>query len=338
MRISKTLPGADIGSDHQLLFANIRVKLKRVETVCRAKRFDLGCIGDQYRVETRNRFSELLKSVAEETPDDLWLDLKTTILDSAKKTIPTQRRKKATPWLSQEVIDLSDERRQLKEAGLKSSQLYKIISSEIQQKARQDKNDHIKKLCQELEDHSQSNSSRNLFRSVKDLTGKSTARLAVIKDEDGKILTESEEIKDRWKRYCEELYASQETDGVPDNTDEDSCEDEPDILLSEVTNAIQHLKNNKSPGPDEIPAELIKYADESGAKVIQHLCNRIWKTKRWPADWKNSTFLTYLATSLPPSLLTIGDHLLHTSLSFSSTLICLVHCVWPIYILVLSTP
>ena len=159
MRISKTLPGADIGSDHQLLFANIRVKLKRVETVCRAKRFDLGCIGDQYRVETRNRFSELLKSVAEETPDDLWLDLKTTILDSAKKTIPTQRRKKATPWLSQEVIDLSDERRQLKEAGLKSSQLYKIISSEIQQKARRDKNDHIKKLCQELEDHSQSNSS-----------------------------------------------------------------------------------------------------------------------------------------------------------------------------------
>ena len=104
------------------------------------------------------------------------------------------------------MIDLSDERRQLKEAGLKSSQLYKIISSEIQQKARRDKNDHIKKLCQELEDHSQSNSSRNFFRSVKDLTGKSTARLAVIKDEDGKILTESEEIKDRWKRYCEELY------------------------------------------------------------------------------------------------------------------------------------
>ena len=31
---------------------------------------------------------------------------------------------------------------------------------------------------------------------------------------------------------------------------------------------------------------------ESGAKVTQHLCNRIWKTKRWPADWKNSTFLT----------------------------------------------
>ena len=47
--------------------------------------------------------------------------------------------------------------------------------------------------------------------------------------------------------------------------------------------------------------------------------------------------LRYLATSLPPSLLTIGDHLLHKSLSFSSTLICLVHCVWPSYSSVLST-
>jgi len=47
VRLAKTLPGADIGSDHQLLIANVRVKLKRVQTSLRAKRFDLGCIGDQ---------------------------------------------------------------------------------------------------------------------------------------------------------------------------------------------------------------------------------------------------------------------------------------------------
>ena len=31
--------------------------------------------------------------------------------------------------------------------------------------------------------------------------------------------------------------------------DEDSCEDEPDILLSEVTNAIQHLKEQQVTRP-----------------------------------------------------------------------------------------
>ena len=46
-------------------------------------------------------------------------------------------------------------------------------------------------MCQEL-DHSLNNNSRNLFRSVRDLTKKSTETLAVIKDEDGKMLTESE--------------------------------------------------------------------------------------------------------------------------------------------------
>ena len=65
-----------------------------------------------------------------------------------------------------------------------------------------------------------------------------------------------------------------------------------DVLLSGVADAIHHLGGNKSPGPDGIPAELIKYADESGASVIQNLCNTIWKTKMWPTDWKNSTFLT----------------------------------------------
>ena len=303
VKVAKTLPGADVGSDHQLLIANIRVKLKKVETCLRAKRFDLGCIDDHYRVATKNRFSELLSSDAEKTPDELWLDLKASILDSAKKHIPTQRRKKSTPWLSQEVIALSDERRQLKEAGLKNSRLYRLISSEIQLKARRDKNNHIKMKCQELEDHSQNQNSRSLFRAVKDLTSKSTAKLAVIKDEDGKILTESEEIKDRWKRYCEELYASQELnekddddddgdDDGDDDDDDESSEEEPDILLSEVVNAIHHLKNNKSPGPDEVPAELIKHADELGAVVIQRLCNKIWKTKTWPVEWKNSAFLT----------------------------------------------
>ena len=51
----------------------------------------------------------------------------------------------------------------------------------------------------------------------------------------------------------------------------------------------------------------------------------------------SSMLYTYLATLLPPSLLTIGDHLLYTSLSFSSILICFVHCVWPSYRSVLST-
>ena len=105
----------------------------------------------------------------------------------------------------------------MKEAGLQRSNLYKRLSAEVQAKSRRDKNEHIQQPCQQLEDHSGCNNSRELFRSVRNLTNKTTARLAIIKDDTGKVLTESSDIKNRWKDYCEGLYASQETNDLTDD-------------------------------------------------------------------------------------------------------------------------
>ena len=69
--------------------------------------------------------------------------------------------------------------------------------------------------------------------------------MAIFKDESGKVLTESDEIKNRWKNYCENLYASQEeTKDTPEELL--PCgDDEPNILLSEVQEAIKNLKIRK---------------------------------------------------------------------------------------------
>ena len=144
------------------------------------------------------------------SPDELWLDIKDSILRAATKHVLTKRKRKTTSWLSQEAINLADERRKLKKAGQQGSNLYRKLSSEVQLKCRRDKSEYINQLSQELEDQSSHNNSRELFRCVKNLTSKTTARLAIIKDESGKVLTESDEIKNRWKKYCENLYASQE--------------------------------------------------------------------------------------------------------------------------------
>ena len=183
-----------------------------------------------------------------------------------------KRKRKTTPWLLQEAINLADERRQLKEAGLQGSNLYRKLSSEVQLKCRRDKSEYINQLCQELEDQSSHNNIRELFRCVKNLTSKTTARLAIIKDESGKVLTESDEIKNRWKNYCENLCASkEETKDTPEKYP--PCgDDEPDILWSEVQEAIKKLKNQKAPGIDDIPGELLKQADDSvaiAAEVVQ---------------------------------------------------------------------
>ena len=55
----KTRPGADCGSDHELLIAKFRLKLKSVGKTTRPFRYDLNQIPYDYTVEVRNRFKGL---------------------------------------------------------------------------------------------------------------------------------------------------------------------------------------------------------------------------------------------------------------------------------------
>ena len=56
---AKTRPGADCGSDHGLLIAIFRLKLKKVGKITRPFRNDLNQIPYDYTVEVRNRFKGL---------------------------------------------------------------------------------------------------------------------------------------------------------------------------------------------------------------------------------------------------------------------------------------
>ena len=57
--VSKTRPGADCSSDHELLIAKFRFKLKKVEKTTRPFRYELNQIPYDYTVEVRNRFKGL---------------------------------------------------------------------------------------------------------------------------------------------------------------------------------------------------------------------------------------------------------------------------------------
>ena len=57
--VSKTTPGADCGSDHELLTAKFRLKLKKIGNTTRPFRYDLNQIPYYYTVDVRNRFKVL---------------------------------------------------------------------------------------------------------------------------------------------------------------------------------------------------------------------------------------------------------------------------------------
>ena len=73
IQLAKTRLGADCGSDHELLIAKFRLKLKKVGKTTRPFRYDLNQISYDYIVELRNRFKGL--DLIDRVPDELWTEV-----------------------------------------------------------------------------------------------------------------------------------------------------------------------------------------------------------------------------------------------------------------------
>ena len=65
---------------------------------------------------------------------------------------------------------------------------------------------------------------------------------------------------------------------------------EPDILECEVKWALESITMNKTSGGDGVPAELFQILKDDTVKVLHSICQQIWKTQRWPQDWKRLSF------------------------------------------------
>ena len=86
----KKRPGADCGSDHELLIVKFRLKLKKVGKTTRPFRYDLNQIPYDYTVEVRNRFKRL--DLIDRVPDELWTEVCDTEQETKIKTIPMEKK------------------------------------------------------------------------------------------------------------------------------------------------------------------------------------------------------------------------------------------------------
>ena len=66
---------------------------------------------------------------------------------------------------------------------------------------------------------------------------------------------------------------------------------EPDILECEVKWALESITTNNASGGDGMPVELFQILKDDAVKVLYSICQPIWKTQRWPQDWKRSVFI-----------------------------------------------
>ena len=90
MQSAKTRPGADCGSDHELLTAKFRLKLNKMGKTTRQFRYDLNQIPYDYTVEERNRFKGL--DLIHRVTDELLTEVCDITQETGIKAIPKKKK------------------------------------------------------------------------------------------------------------------------------------------------------------------------------------------------------------------------------------------------------
>ena len=119
------------------------------------------------------------------------------------KTIPEKKKWKKEKWLSEEVLQIAEKRKEAKGKGEKER--YTHLNAEFQRIARRDKKAFLSDQCKVIEEKNRMGKTRDLFKKIRDIKGNFHAKMGSIKDRNGRDITEAEDIKKRWQEYTE-LY------------------------------------------------------------------------------------------------------------------------------------
>ena len=181
---------ADYGSDHELLIAKFRLKLKKVGKTTRPFRYDLNQVPYNYTVEVRNRFKGL-----DRVPDELWNEVRDIVQETGIKTIPIEKKCKKAKWLSGEALQIAVKRREVKSKGEKER--YKHLKAEFQRIAKRYRKAFFSDQCKQIEENNRMGKMRDLFKKIRHTKGTFHAKIGSIKDRNDIDLTEVEDIKKR---------------------------------------------------------------------------------------------------------------------------------------------
>ena len=153
---------------------------------------------------------------------------------------------------------------------------YIHLNAEFQRIARRGKKAFLSDQCKEIEENNRMGKTGDLFKKIRDTKGTFHTKMGTIKDRNGMVLKEAEDIQKRWQEYTEELYKKDLHN--PDNHDGVITHLEPDILECEVKWALGSITTNKASGGDGIPVELFQILKDDAVKVLHSICQQIWKT------------------------------------------------------------
>ena len=186
----RTFQGADIDSDHSLVMANIKIKLKKKHKAQFRKRRDIARLSDEgisnaYRVALERHLGQAEPS---QDLDENAKRIAMAMEKAAEETIP-EKEMITKKWITPETLSLVQEKRILKKKR-DSSELadreYRQKCNEVRKAARADKANWLERQCEDIEKYYGEYKTREVYKMIGDINRKWQPKQRAIRDSNGK--------------------------------------------------------------------------------------------------------------------------------------------------------
>ncbi|XP_061188858.1 uncharacterized protein LOC133197034 [Saccostrea echinata] len=306
--------GADVDSDHHLVTATIKLKLRSTERKNMArKKFDVDKLKDikvrhEFNIMLKNKFDILQNLEPEDnihvtSIDKKWEKISNIYTETGEKCIGYRQKHRSKDWIMPRTWIMIDSRRDAKKKVNEAKSLrlkerhqreYSEIEKEVKKALRADKRAHIDDLATKAEEAANRGEQGTLYKITKALNGRNRPSPNLpVKDKTGKLLSSKQEMEERWTEHFKEILNRPPPTHEPDISypanDLNISIEPPQI--PEIVSAIQSLKNGKAPGYDNLNAELFKTDPLLTATILQPIFHDIWERNTIPDEWNHGVII-----------------------------------------------
>jgi hypothetical protein len=210
--------------------------------------------------------------------NDDWNDIKTAITETASEIFQIQGKPTRNEWWDDDCRQVIREKNNARIKALQSKtrasqEVYREIRKMANKMCRNKKKKWLNDKIMQIEENHKKNEMRKFFEGIKNIRQQGINTLILVKGSDGNIISQIEQILNRWREYfCETLNLSDSPvekiliqEIINDNQEVDTP------CYNEICYIINHLKTKKAAGSDNIPPELIKNRGRTLTKTLHKL-------------------------------------------------------------------
>ena len=295
--------GANCGTDHHLVLAKLvypypkkqeknkpdreSPKTQKV-TNPRYKLHLLHQSSIQYLYQ-RRLTTELNLTEKTENIEDEYKNIKKCIHKAATEALGKyeHKRKKAKQpiWLTDELKQLIDEKNKLYAKYLSKNcetnrQSYKDKNREVRRRIKHEKNLFWEQKCGNINAYLGGSQCTEVWKTIKSMKSKRREKISTVTDlNEWKKYYETllTETREEWKAFRNMSLSENETQ------DEDECRP---VGENELQECLKAMKSQRSPGPGDISAELLKNGGPVLLERLRHLMNLCLHQTKTPKEWK----------------------------------------------------